>query len=95
MAADELDGAGGRGRVQAVVVGHDLLSLGVGEHLVAAQAVAVGEAERLAALAAHGVQAVVRGVVLDLERKEGRVRFYGFVGVIFLIYFSPSRHLFV
>lgn len=33
VAADELDGAVGAGRIEAVVVGHDLLPLRVGEHL--------------------------------------------------------------
>jgi hypothetical protein len=70
LVPDKLDGAGSAASVQAVVVGHDLVALGVGEKLIAAHAVAVLEAEVLAALAAHCVEALVVGRVPDVAQVE-------------------------
>ena len=68
MTPDQLDGSGRAGRIQTVVIGHDLLPLRVGEHLVAPQAVAVGQAQGLATLTAHRIQAVVRRLILDVVK---------------------------
>lgn len=67
VTAYQLHGPAGVGGVQAVVVGHDLLALGVREHLVAAHAVAVAHAEGLARLPAHSVQTVGRLGVTNLK----------------------------
>ena len=69
VAPDELDGPVLTSRVEAVVVGHDLLPLRVRKHLVAAESVAEGEANLLATLSAHRVEAVVSRVVLNLRRQ--------------------------
>jgi hypothetical protein len=45
--------------VQTVVVGHDLLALGVGEDLVAAQVMTISHAQVLPGLATHRVQTVL------------------------------------
>lgn len=73
MAPHQIDWATGGRRVQTVVVRHDLVALRVGEHLIAAEAVAVAAAHLLIGLAAHCVQAVLRLDVLDLRasRKTG------------------------
>lgn len=69
VASDQLNWSIGTGRVQAVVVRHDLLSLGVGKDLVASQAMAIGQTQILATLSAHGVEAIVGGLILDLKHK--------------------------
>ena len=69
MTPHEFDGSVLAGRVEAVVIGHHLLPLGVGKHLVPAKPVAERKADLLAALAAHGVEAIVARVVLDLKNE--------------------------
>lgn len=66
MAPDQVDRPERVGRVQTVVVGHDLVALGVRKHLVAAEPVAVAAADLLVRLAAHRVQAVLGLLVADL-----------------------------
>ena len=72
VAADELDGAVAAGGVQTVVVRHDLLAFRVRKHLVAAETVAVRNAQTLAALAAHRVQTRLRLRVANLPANAGR-----------------------
>lgn len=67
VAPDEIDRAARMRRVQAVVVGHDLVALRVGEDLIAAEAVAVAASDFLVCFAAHRVEAVLRLGVLDLK----------------------------
>lgn len=66
MASHHVDRAIGAGCVQAQIVGHDLLALGVGEHLIAAQAVAIAYAHLFVVLPAHRVQAGFRFRISDL-----------------------------
>jgi hypothetical protein len=53
--------------VQTVVVGHDLLALGVGEDLVAAQVMTISHAQVLPGLATHRVQTVLGLDVANLQ----------------------------
>jgi hypothetical protein len=53
--------------VQTVVVGHDLLALGVGEDLVAAQVMTISHPQVLPGLATHRVQTVLGLDVANLQ----------------------------
>lgn len=66
VATHHVDGTVGAGCVQAQVIGHDLLSLGVGKHLVATQTMAIAYADLLVVLSAHRVQAGFRFRIADL-----------------------------
>ena len=68
MAPNELHGSVLACRVEAIVIGHDLLPLRVGKHLVPAEPVAERKTHLLATFAAHRVEAVVSSVVLNLWR---------------------------
>lgn len=70
VAPDQVDRPERIGRVQTVVVGHDLVALGVRKHLVAAETVAVAAADLLVRLAAHRVQAVLGLLVADLKKNK-------------------------
>lgn len=53
--------------IQAQIIGHDLLTLGIRKHLISAQAVAVANAHLLVILATHGVQAGFRFCIANLS----------------------------
>lgn len=53
--------------IQAIVIGHDLMSFCVRKHLVAAQTMAIAAADFLVRLSAHCVQAILRFNILNLE----------------------------
>jgi len=75
VASHHVDGSIGAGCVQAQIVGHDLLSLGVGEHLVSAQSMAIAYAHLLVVLPAHRVQAGFRFRIADLLKEHILVKY--------------------
>lgn len=68
VAPDQIDRSERVRRIETVVVRHDLVTLRVRKHLVAAQPVTVAAANLFVRLAAHRVETVVRFHVANLRR---------------------------
>ncbi len=54
-------------RIQAIIIGHNLLSLRVSKHLISAQSMTITAANFLARFVAHRVQAILGLGVSDLS----------------------------